>query len=186
MRCVPVELEELLGLSGSILRAQATFVVLRVAGHQDREIKIDFRRALRRSRLSGPFQSLGLSDRHPLCVPYEEQVGRVAFHSGPKDAVGFLAALTEATRSKLGNWVALEEIMNPCFMVPGKLGPRSNGQLFYGPLSLVQDLLPILEDHGVGFRLFKLEQRTVHAWALTLDGMYVVSTEFQRARLCAE
>jgi len=176
---IPSDLNRLLEGPGVIHRVQTTFVDVRTLDRHAQEWRIHFGLSLRRSALSGSYSKLSLSDKHPLCVPYEEDTGRVAINCGPRDAKRFLAELQDAAHSVLLGWVEFEEFLNPYFATPKNLPSKTIGQLFAGPMTLVKAVIPVLEEEGVDFTVFEHHHPQPRAWAMTFDGMFVVATEFR-------
>jgi len=177
MECIPSEIEQLLNEPGEILRSQATFVEV-ASSAMSGKARLKFRRSLRRTRLEGKYQKLAISDRHPLCLPYESSSSRVVFHTGSENAREMLASLRVEANKTLDDWIHLDEFLNPVFVRPEKLEEASFGQLMSGPTSLISNLLPILDLSGMEYRVFSSDVFSGKAWALTMDRMYVVANDF--------
>ena len=180
MNAISDELQRLCNYGGEIVRSQATFVDIRTTTPHPESWRIRFRRALRRSRLRGPFERLSFHDQHPLCLPHKGDWGDVAIHSRPANPSRLLDRLSQSASALFDDWLHLNEFLNPCFATEAAF-PRQ-GRLMAGPMDLIDTVVPALDSEQVDYTVFRRSCRTNTVWAMILDRMYVVANEFVAER----
>ncbi|QQS40606.1 MAG: hypothetical protein IPM63_14730 [Acidobacteriota bacterium] len=178
------ELLYLLSGPGTIERAQTTFIDI---APKEREglWRIHFGIAHRRSYLRGEYSQGKISESHPLSFLYDEKRARISFHSGPSEAEAFLTDLNRALDELFEGWIDPAELMNTYFTDPTHLPPGTSGELIRGPKIAIETAVPVLERHGMRFRVFEYDFRQPSIWVMTLDRMYVVVEGFAVERLYA-
>ncbi|MCO6512745.1 MAG: hypothetical protein J5I65_18325 [Aridibacter famidurans] len=176
------ELLLLLSGPGTIERAQTTFIDI-APGKREGLWRIHFGIAHRRSHLAGNYSRGKICDSHPLSFLYDEKRARISFHTGPSEAEAFLTDLNLALNELFEGWIDPAELMNSYFTDPANLPPGMSGELVRGPKIAIERAVPVLERHGMRFRVFEYDIRQPRVWVMTLDRMYAVAEGFAVERL---
>ena len=172
------------GCLGFITKRQTTFLDIALRDAEGEftvaAYRIHYLKKLEFSLLGGQFRRIALERDHPLGLDYVEPHQGIYFYGSPDDAHGFLCALDEAVRSVFQGWRALDRYLNPCFRSDAALGRARAGRLLVGPRSLVREVVPLAEQHGMRFQVFDCcAGDRSSPWVLLLDRMFVVAEGFR-------